>query len=244
MQARTLAGPEAASQKYDILTALGAHALANGAASQRLVLRFITLVTARYNWRLGSLTVGQREIARLWSVDERTVKREMARLRSLGWLVLESPARRGRVASYSLDLIAVRAATRPDWSRVGIDFEARMAGSGPSPHGTVVPFPRAEGTNLPPAPAAETEDESGEDGTAGAGAWDSLRRALQAEDPVLFATWFEALRDKGISEGCLVLLAPTAFHASYIKTHYAERLLRAARRTGGPSDIRLLARDQ
>ena len=129
MQAKKLAGPEAASQKYDLLTALGAHAMAGPPGLQRLVLRFLTLVTARYNWRQGTLHVGQREIARLWSVDERTVKREMARLRALGWITLESPARRGRVATYALDLIAIRTATRDDWPRVGEDFAARMRGT-------------------------------------------------------------------------------------------------------------------
>ena len=130
MQAKKLAGPEAASQKYDILTAIGCHALGGPPGLQRLALRFTTLVTARYDWRRGILHVGQREIARLWSVDERTVKREMAKLRALGWLTLESPARRGRVASYALDLTAIRAATRDAWAKVGEDFDARMRGAG------------------------------------------------------------------------------------------------------------------
>ena len=103
-----------------------------------LVLRLITLVTARYNWRQGILHVGQREIARLWSVDERTVKREMAKLRSLGWITVESPARRGRVASYALDLTAIRSATREAWARVGEDFDARMRGTAEIPVGGTV----------------------------------------------------------------------------------------------------------
>lgn len=161
MQVKRLAGPDAASRKYDILTALGCHALGADASTQRLVLRFLTLITARYNWRQNILHVGQREIARLWDVDERTVKREMAKLRALGWLALESPARRGRVASYALDLPAIHGATRAAWTRVGPDYEGRMAGlaepeahSDPAPSGrpaaapdfgpTVVPFPRAE----------------------------------------------------------------------------------------------------
>jgi hypothetical protein len=85
-----------ASQKYDVLTALGAHALAGGKTQMRLGLRFITLITARYNWARNELAVGQREIARLWSVDERTVKREMAKLRALGWLVVKRQGTRGR----------------------------------------------------------------------------------------------------------------------------------------------------
>jgi len=90
-------GRDAAARKYDIITALGAYALAGGKHDHRLVLRFITLVTARYNWARNELAVGQREIAQLWSVDERTVKREMAKLRGCGWLVVKRQGARGRV---------------------------------------------------------------------------------------------------------------------------------------------------
>jgi hypothetical protein len=83
MQTASIVGRNAAAHKYDILTAIGTYALSKGKHEQRLVLRLITLITARYNWGRDELAVGQREIARLWSVDERTVKREMAKLRAL-----------------------------------------------------------------------------------------------------------------------------------------------------------------
>ena len=79
-------GRGASSRKYDILTALSAFALRGSKHEQRRVLRFMLLITARYNWRRDRLSVGQREIAMMWSCDERTVKREMARLKALGWL--------------------------------------------------------------------------------------------------------------------------------------------------------------
>jgi len=44
------------------------------------MLRLISVVTARYNWRNDELSIGQRDMARLWAVNERTVKREMKRL--------------------------------------------------------------------------------------------------------------------------------------------------------------------
>jgi len=106
-------GRDAAARKYDIITALGAYALAGGKHDHRLVLRFITLVTARYNWARNELAVGQREIAQLWSVDERTVKREMAKLRGCGWLVVTRQGARGRVTAYGLDLDAILEKTRP-----------------------------------------------------------------------------------------------------------------------------------
>lgn len=232
MQAKKLAGPDAASQKYDLLTALGCHALGSPPAVQRLVLRFLTLVTARYNWRQGILHVGQREIARLWSVDERTVKREMARLRALGWLTLESPARRGRVATYALDLVTIRVATRDAWPRVGEDFEARMRGAPePAIRGTVVPFPRPEA-----APHSPTDPSQ-----AAGDVWGRMRVLLHDEDAAVFATWFEMLRSAGRAGGALVLVAPSGFHASYVRTHYADRLQAALRRSGGTQDLRIVA---
>lgn len=119
-------GRRAAARKYDILTALGAHALATGRSEQILALRLITLITARYNWGRDELTVGQREIARLWSVDERTVKREMAKLRGRGWLELLRAGARGRVAEYRLGIERLMQDTRPGWERVGPDFAHRL----------------------------------------------------------------------------------------------------------------------
>lgn len=233
MQAKKLAGPEAASQKYDLLTALGCHALGSPPGLQRLVLRFITLITARYNWRQGILTVGQREIARLWSVDERTVKREFAKLRALGWITLESPARRGRVASYALDLMVIRIATRAAWPKVGEDFDARMGGTPPpSTNDTIVQFPRPQKTV-----SAEADPE----GVARPGdTWSAMQTLLNAEDPAVFATWFQALRSSERAGERLVLVAPSAFHATYLRTHYAERLARALNRVGGPPGIRIV----
>lgn len=236
MQAAKLAGPDAPSQKYDLLAALGSHALAAEPSAQRLALRFITLITARYNWRRGFLSVGQREIARLWSVDERTVKREMAKLRDLGWIVLRSQGRRGKVASYALDLEAIRRQTRDGWGRVGADFEARMAGVAAA-GGTVVPFPqpdRRPADDEPGVAAAGTE--------AGAGdAWDTVRQRLRAEDAAVFASWFAPLRAAGREGGRLTLVAPTAFDAAYIRSHYLDRLTRAARSCGAADTLLLVA---
>lgn len=231
MQATKLAGPEAASQKYDLLTALGCHALSGPAGFQRLALRFITLVTARYNWRRGQLCVGQREIAQLWAVDERTVKREMAKLRALGWIRLESPGHRGRVASYALDLAAIRAATAESWERVGPDFAARMRGPGGAPTGaTVVPFPRAEEARPDPDSLPSGDD-----------AWERARMALRREDTAVFTNWFEMVRSRGSVRDTLILAAPSAFHATYIRTHFADRLLRAVREAAGLGGFRIEA---
>ena len=84
MQIAKPVGRNASALKYDILSALAVHALAGDKHRQRLILRLSALITTRYNWQRNELSMGRDEIARLWSVDERTVKREMARLRTLG----------------------------------------------------------------------------------------------------------------------------------------------------------------
>jgi len=112
MLSTKVVGRAAASRKYDILTALATYALARKKHEHRLVLRLISLVTARYNWQRDELAIGQREIARMWSVDERTVKREMAKLRGLGWLVVKRQGARGRVTEYGLDIAAILEMTR------------------------------------------------------------------------------------------------------------------------------------
>jgi hypothetical protein len=163
-------------------------------------------------------------------VDERTVKREMAKLRTLGWLTLERPARRGRVASFALDLIAIRAATRAAWPRVGSDFEARMRGAlEPAAGSTVVPFPRAGtviGGDSNTGSKAASQDLASD-------SWGAMRQILRADDPAVFTIWFDTLRNTDRVGDCLVLEAPSAFHATYVRAHYAERLTWALQRAGG-----------
>ncbi len=218
MQIARPVGRQAASRKYDLLTALGVHACHGDKHLQRLVLRLMTLIVARYNWQSDEITVGQREIAALWGVDERTVKRDIARLRALGWLVQHRAAVRGRVASHGLDLTAILAATKGDWASVGPDFVDRMTGpetpAAAAPN--VVSFP----TTQPPLPA-------------GAGLWLRAQARLQAEDPALFAAWFRPLVELGTEGGLLELAAPSRFHASYVTTHLTARLLAALRAEDG-----------
>lgn len=207
-------GRQAASRKYDLLTALGAYACRGDKHFQRLILRFITLIVARYNWQSDEITVGQRELAAMWSVDERTVKREIAKLRALGWLVQKRAAVRGRVAVHGLDLPAILTATSAAWDAVGPDFVERMRGpeaAAPQPT-NVVSFP---GVAPPPG-----------DGSL----WSRAQSRLMSEDPALYAAWFRQLADTGASGGVLELAAPTRFHATFVTTHHIARLLAALRR--------------
>jgi DNA-binding MarR family transcriptional regulator len=217
MQGLRPVGRGAAARKYDLLTALGAHACQGDKHLQRLALRFITLIVARYNWQTDELFVGQREIARLWSVDERTVTRELARLRSMGWLVTKRAAARGRVAVHGLDLAAIRTATATAWDAVGPDFTARMS----TPEG--VAAPEGQGGNVVPFPSQP------ESLPEGAGLWARARARLQAEAPALFDAWLRPLIETGRAGGRLELAAPSRFHASYVSTQLMGQLERAVR---------------
>jgi hypothetical protein len=213
-------GRQAASRKYDLITALGAQACRGDQHFQRLVLRFITMVVARYNWQADELSIGQRELAALWAVDERTVKREMAKLRALGWLVQKRAAVRGRVAIHGIDITAILVSTRESWPAVGPDFVERMAGPQPAaemPAPNVVAFPGS----VPPALSDQAE------------LWPRVQARLAQEDPAAFAMWFRQLAQVGLGGGCLDLVAPSRFHAAYVTTHHLIRLLAAARREDG-----------
>ena len=157
-------GREAATKKYDILSALSAFALSQDKHAQRRILRLMSLVTTRYNWQRNELSMGQEDIARLWSVDLRTVKREMAKLRAIGWLVETRGAARGRVALHAIDLALIMADTREVWANIGTDFIDRQTLNVPTPAASnVVPFQA-----LPPP--------------VGDSVWSSAQIAFQAQD--------------------------------------------------------------
>lgn len=206
-------GRGAAARKYDLLTAMGAHALSQDKGPQRLVLRLMTLITARYNWARDELAVGQREIARLWSVDERTVKREMAKLRAMGWLVVKRQGARGRVTEYGLDVERVLETTRPQWAAIGPDFVARLDAS-ETPQGAVVPLP-VKGSVVPPPDLS--------DGTE----WSLAKAILHTDDPAVYGSWVHALQRGDRAGGRLTVTAPSRFHAAYVSTHLSQRLLNA-----------------
>jgi len=208
---RRATGRNAASMKYDILSALGAHGCAGDKHRQRLVLRLITLVVARYNWISDELMVGQREMAEMWSIDERSVKRDLAKLREMGWLVQKRAAARGRVAVHGLGLARILEVTGPDWGRIGPDFVARMAGGEGAPPAVtpsnVISFPMPSGEG---------------------GLWPRVQSMLHREDPNLYSAWFAALQAEAVEAGVLVLAAPSRFHADYLRTNHMTRLERAA----------------
>jgi hypothetical protein len=222
MIAQQPGGPNAAAQKYDLLTMLGVVGLGNSAIQERSMLRLITLVTARYNWRSAEITVGRREIARLWGVDERTVKREMARLRGLGFVKLLRPGVRGRVATYGVDFEAIAAVC--DCTRIGPDFVARIAANragGAAARVTsaeVIPFPHVD--------------------DHGASAWTRARAALRDIGEAAHQRWIAPLVPAALEADRLVLRAPSAYHASYVERTYGDAIRRAV--LGIDGDLRLV----
>ncbi|WP_298844590.1 hypothetical protein [uncultured Roseobacter sp.] len=224
MLSRRPVGRGASARKYDLLTAMGAYALSQGKHDQRRVLRLMTLITARYNWARDELAVGQREIARLWSVDERTVKREMSLLRARGWLCVRRQGARGRVTEYGLGTEKILADTAPAWGTVGPDFELRMA----QPETPAV-------VALPVRGDVPAPDVSG--GTE----WALARAVLHGEDPGTYASWIAALERTERAGGRLTLRAPSRFHAAYVQTHLERRVLKACRDVDGDvSEIRIV----
>ena len=207
MIAQKPGGSNAAAMKYDLLTSIGVVGLSGNPVRQRSMLRLITLITARYNWRTGEMRVGRREIARLWGVDERTVKREMARLRDLGFVVLRRRGVRGRVAAYGVDFNNILSAC--DAERVGPDFAARVLPA--SPAADVIPFPQTV--------------QHGEIPTVSP--WHGARRRLGTISEAAYGRWIAPLQWAGVRDGRATLLAPSAYLADYVQRTYGDVLLAA-----------------
>ncbi len=216
MLASKLVGREASAKKYDILSALMVHALSQDKHTQRLVMRLMCLITARYNWQHDELSMGQKEIARLWSVDERTVKREISKLRSRNWLVLKRAATRGSVSVHGINFERLMTDTRGAWPCVGPDFETRMAilsGAGRGPNDSnVIPF---NSVDVPPPV---------DDGSF----WSRLSVLLQQEDASTYAAWYRHLQEAGREGDTPLLSSPSKFHSAYVETHLSGRMLFAA----------------
>ncbi|MGP3726549.1 DnaA N-terminal domain-containing protein [Cereibacter sphaeroides] len=226
MQNARLAGPGAGAEKYDILTALAVKGLSSSGPLQTSILRLVALVTARYNWARGEMAIGQREMAALWSVDERTAKRETRRLIDTGFLVLKVRGVKGRVAVYALDLPAIYGATQEEWGKVGSDFALRMAGRHePAPQRQV------------PPQAADAHvvhvDFSG--GSRGASSpWSRMMRMLEDANPAHFASWYARLSLVRAERGVVTVCAPSRFAAQYLETHLRREIEHPLRVCFGP----------
>ncbi len=215
MQVAKPVGRNASALKYDILSALTVYALSGDKHRHRSILRIMSLITTRYNWRNNELSIGREEMARIWAVDERTVKREMAKLRASGWVSVKRPAARGRVAVYELDLKQILLDTSDIWPAIGSDFVERMQASPDDvPQTNIIPF------QAKPAPPAPEGNDS----------WSQVQSILHGRDPELWSSWFQHLSEAERAGGCAVLVAPSRFMADYISQKWTARVLAAYRR--------------
>lgn len=209
MRPTRLTGPGAGAEKYDLLTALSVAGLSGSATEQTSMLRLIALVTARYNWTGDDLSMGHKEMAALWSVDERTAKRETKRLIEAGFLQIKRKGARGRVSSYRLCIDRIYALSEPVWPQVGPDFRDRMAGrTAEAPKVVKVDFTRAR--------ASDPQ-------------WEVVLSNLSAANPARVATWYSKLRHLGFDEGLLTLEAGSGYALQYIQTHLMAELQMACR---------------
>ncbi|MCP5074941.1 MAG: hypothetical protein GY947_16830 [Rhodobacteraceae bacterium] len=222
MDAKRLTGPGAGSIKYDLLTAMTVAGMAGSNTLQSSMTRLVALVTARYNWQRDEVTVGQRDIARMWSVNERTVKREMKRLLDAGILLRLRPGVRGRVGAYRLNYVEIWRVSKPSWALVGPDFEERMA--------SFVPQEEVKVVRVDFSPDAE-EDAVATDMAGDRGKWRRARRVLRAQDSAAFNNWYGKLVFSEYCDGVLILSAPNDFVARYVETHLSRSLVDAARAT-------------
>lgn len=221
MQQPRLTGPGAGSDRYDILTALSVAALGTGGHQQVLLLRLMALVTARYNWAQDELSLGQKDMALMWSVDERTVKREIRKLIDAHLLVLLRPGVKGRVATYRLNLRRIVELTQPFWEKVGSDFVARMSERHAPRDEAPAKVVRIEfAPKVAPPPDAP---------------WPRVLARLRAIDPARTSAWFDNLAVLDDSAPRLILAAPSRFAHRYIETHLSAQIRIALRQELGTS---------
>ncbi|MTH76927.1 hypothetical protein [Paracoccus aestuariivivens] len=210
MDLKRFTGPQAGAQKYDLLTALAVAGLNGTAGFQTSMLRLVALITARYNWKADEFSVSQRDLARMWSVDERTVKREIKRLTSASILLQLRPGVRGRVAAYRLNYAELYRLSAPHWSEVGPDFSARMQSGHiedkPAEDKVVRIDFRAKPEPADQMPFAIT-----------------LHR-LAGTEPELHRSWFSALSFVSFDGTLLCLKASSSFIGQYIAVHHLKPL--------------------
>ena len=148
----------------------------------------------------------------------------MAKLRTLGWLVVTRHGVCGRVTEYCNDKDKLLAATRDDWPRVGPDFDIRMQQPSGKELAQIVPLP-IRGT----VPVPKIDDGS---------YWSVVQGLLHVEDPATYGSWLHALRSVDWAGGRLTLQAPSRFHAAYIQSSLVGKLMMACHSVGtGVTDV-------
>lgn len=225
MEPQRLTGPEAGVLKYDLLTALSVAGLNGSPTLQTSFMRLMALVTARYNWRADEFCVGQRDMARMWSVNERTVKREIKRLVSAEVLICKRAGVRGRVGAYRLNYGEIARLSEPSWARVGPDFEQRMRARYQQIETKVIKL-ETYLRDEDPVPSVPPKG----------GPWARAMTGVAVKHPNLYEAWFARLTFLAFKGGELRLKAPSSFIQRYVEMHHMPVLLGAVEKELGPID--------
>lgn len=226
MDAKRLTGIKASSLKYDLLTALSVAGLHSDARLQISMARLLLLITARYNWRLDEFCVGQRDLAKMWNVTERTVKREIKYWLEKRLVICKRQGVRGRVGAYRLNYPEVYRMSSPYWQNVGPDFQERMAETNPVKEAKVV------AVDFRAAASAQSVDDlpEGKDRAS----WRAACQRMQQLHPEHFRNWISLLTFGSDDHETLVLHARNEFVAHYIQTHLTGIVQEAVEATLGP----------
>ena len=228
MDAKRLTGVNASSLKYDLLTALSVAGLHQDARHQISLSRLTLLITARYNWRLDEFCVGQRDLARMWNVTERTVKREIKYWLDARIVICKRRGVRGRVGAYRLNYPEVYRQSQPYWAAVGRDFEERMAETHPVQQSKVVAVDFRGKAIAPSAEAPETDTQTDP------ATWRAACQRMKGLHPAHYHNWIGLLRFGGDDHECITLYANNQFVAHYVQTHLIGIIMEAVEATLGP----------
>lgn len=219
-----------ASLKYDILSALAVAALSQKDRTRIDYFRLIALITSRYDWLRGEVSIGHSQLAELWSIDVRSVKRQIAYYADAGLMKKSRAGVRGRVTVYEIDLLKLIATTRPTLAKIGPDLEERLeqfcgaAAQSDSAQESAekkalgeintdrVSEPSSEGALLRPASSSDGED---------ARILSAVRCALS---PSAFERWFKDVTIRKVSSGAIEFLFPTKFTADYVERTFEKQL--------------------
>jgi hypothetical protein len=218
-----------ASLKYDVLSALAVAALSQKDRTRIDYFRLIALITSRYDWLRGEVSIGHSQLAELWSIDVRSVKRQIACYADAGLMKKSRAGVRGRVTVYEIDILKLIETTRPMFAKIGPDLEERLDQF----YGAAVQSETAQDSaetktlgEINRDPVGATSSNSAllrpanvdrEDGHI----LSALRCALS---PSVFERWFKDVTIHKVSSGAIEFLFPTKFTADYVERTFEKQL--------------------
>lgn len=177
---------------------------------------------------MDEFCVGQRDLARMWNVTERTVKREIKYWLETQVVICKRRGVRGRVGAYRLNYPEIYRQSEPYWAAVGPDFQARMAETNPMQQSKVVAIDFRSTPSSPPPEAAESDDH------AAPKTWRATCQRMRNLHPAHYQNWIGLLSFGGDDGESISLYANNQFVAHYVQTHLTGLIMEAVEATLGP----------